>query len=83
MVVVMVPSLFKTQKQSFNEEKQLTAFVRHFPKARIPHRLVKKNDDAFVVSVVGSVVVVVVVEQPGSRSWTSGTTTSKTSRFEE
>ena len=78
MVVVMVPSLFKTQKQSFNEEKQLTAFVRHFPKARIPHRLVKKNDDAFVVSVVGSVVVVVVVKQPGGSSGT----TSKT-RFEE
>jgi len=33
-MVVMVPSLFKTQKESFNEEKQLTAFVRHFPKAR-------------------------------------------------
>ena len=74
-----MPSLFKTQKESFNEEKQLTAFVRHFPKARIPHRLVK-NDDAFVVSVVGSVVVVVVVKQPGG-SWTSGTR-SKT-RFEE
>ena len=73
----MVPSLFKTQKQSFNEEKQLTAFVRHFPKARIPHRLVKKNDDAFVVSVVGSVVVVV-VEQPGG---SSGTTSKR--RFEE
>ena len=48
---------------------------------RIPHQLVK-NDDAFVVSVVGSVVVVVVVgKQPGKRSGTSGTT-SKT-RFEE
>jgi hypothetical protein len=63
--VAMVPSLFKTFRESFEgKSSELLSCVISRKRVRIPHRLVK-NDDAFLVSVVGSVVVVVVVEQPG------------------